>query len=173
MTTTPSSNLPFLSWRGTDVAGKDLKPLAPTDFGQPAAAQQLKPLTFADYVVGSKNVQKSPHEQLVEQTQKWVSQTFYGTILKQMHDSPFKSEIFDGGRGGQAFSGLMDQHLADRMAKGANNKLVKNIVRRIEARAAYAKQRKEQQGGQGSTTEDLNTAKMRKDGSDVTPALRA
>lgn len=160
------SNLNTNSWRGTDLAGQRLKPLTPADFGQPAEPAALKPLTFADYVVGSKDVQKTPHDQLVEQTQKWVSQTFYGTILKQMHESPFRSEVFDGGRGGQAFGGLMDQHLSDRMAKSANNKLVKNIVRRIEARMAYAKQ---QQGGQ---VDDPNTAKIRRD-SDVTTALRA
>src|ERR1700677_4317839 len=29
------------------------------------------------------------HEELVKQTQKWVSQTFYGELMKQMHNSPF------------------------------------------------------------------------------------
>jgi hypothetical protein len=148
-----------------ETAGRELKPLTPADFGQPAEPSALKPLTFADYVVGSKNAQKTPHEQLVEQTQKWVSQTFYGTILKQMHNSPFRSELFEGGRGGQAFSGLMDQHLADRMAKSANNKLVKGIVRRIEARTAYAQQAE----GQGTRDE----GQEKRSDSDVTSALRA
>ena len=82
-----------------------------------------------------------------------------------MHDSPFKSELFDGGRGGQAFGGLMDQQLSDRMAKGANNKLVNGIVRRIEARMAYAKQK------QGK--DDVNNAKIQRSQDDVAPALRA
>ena len=43
------------------------------------------------------------HDQLTQQAQKWVAQTFFGTLLKQMHDSPFKSELFSGGRGGEAF----------------------------------------------------------------------
>ena len=72
------------------------------------------------------------HDQLVKQTQRLVSQTFYGTMLKQMRDSPFKSKIFDGGRGGEAFSSLLDQHLADRMSRGAGGKLVNSIVRHIE-----------------------------------------
>jgi hypothetical protein len=96
---------------------------------------------------------KTPHEQLVDNTQKWVAQTFYGTILKQMHDSPFKSELFSGGRGGEAFSGLMDQHLTERMARAANNKLVKGIVRRIEARQAYAKQKANKEGMDATETE--------------------
>jgi Rod binding domain-containing protein len=70
---------------------------------------------------------------LVKQARVWVSQTFFGTLLKQMHDSPFKSELFSGGRGGQAFSSLFDQHLTQRMAGGKSaEKLVNSIVKKIE-----------------------------------------
>jgi Rod binding domain-containing protein len=82
---------------------------------------------------------QSDHDKLVKQAQIWVSQTFFGTLLKQMRQSPFKSELFSGGRGGQAYSELYDQHLADRMARGAGTKLVNSIVRKIEAKAAYRK----------------------------------
>ena len=78
------------------------------------------------------------HEQVVQQTQKWVSQTFFGQLLKQMRDSPFKSKMFDGGTGGEAFQQMADQHLADNMARGTGHKLVDAIVRRIEAKTAYA-----------------------------------
>src|ERR1700709_2318757 len=77
------------------------------------------------------------HERLTQQTQKWVSQTFFGTLLKQMHESPFKSQMFNGGTGGGAVQPLMDQHLADRMARASGKKLVGSIVRHIE-RAAVA-----------------------------------
>jgi Rod binding domain-containing protein len=80
------------------------------------------------------------HERIRKQTEKWVAQTFFGTLLKQMDDSPFKSEVFSGGRGGQAFSSLYHQQLADRVARGAGQKLVNSIVRRIEAKQAYQKQ---------------------------------
>src|SRR5689334_10737788 len=30
------------------------------------------------------------HERLVRQTQQWVGQTFFGVLLKQMRESPFK-----------------------------------------------------------------------------------
>ena|SRR5690348_6722458 len=79
-----------------------------------------------------RKAQPTRHDQLINQTQRLVSQTFYGTMLKQMRDSPFKSKIFDGGRGGEAFSSLLDQHLADRMSRGAGGKLVNSIVRHIE-----------------------------------------
>src|ERR1700677_1856270 len=74
----------------------------------------------------------SRHQQIVKQTQKWVAQSFYGTLLRQMRQDPFKSDLFDGGRGGQMFSELLDQHLSERMAGGAPNKLVNAIVKRIE-----------------------------------------
>lgn len=81
----------------------------------------------------------SQHQKVVQQTQKWVAQTFYGTLLKQARQSPFHSEKFDGGRGGEAFGALYDQHLADHMARGSGQKLVNAIARKIEARKAYGK----------------------------------
>src|ERR1700691_2043387 len=72
------------------------------------------------------------HDKLVKNAQKLVSQTFFGPMLKQMHNSPFKSKIFSGGRGGEVFGSLLDQHLADRMASGAAGKLVDSMVKRWE-----------------------------------------
>jgi Rod binding domain-containing protein len=82
------------------------------------------------------------HAQLVKQTQKWVAQTFYGTMLKQMRKSPFHSELFDGGRGGQVFHEMLDQKIADHMSRNAAPKLVDSIVQKIErgkATASYLK----------------------------------
>jgi Rod binding domain-containing protein len=81
----------------------------------------------------------SEHQQLVKQTQKWVAQTFYGTLLKQVRQSPFHSKLFEGGRGGEAFGALYDQQLAEHMARGTGQKLVNAIVNRIEAKRAYDK----------------------------------
>jgi Rod binding domain-containing protein len=74
------------------------------------------------------------HSLLTEQAQKWVGQTFFGTMLRQMRESPFKSDLFSGGRGGQAFAEMHDQHLAERMARGAGRSLATSIVRHIERR---------------------------------------
>ena len=76
--------------------------------------------------------------QLTRQAQRLVGQTFYGTLLKQMHNSPFKSKILDGGRGAEAFAPLMDQRLIDRMSKSAGKRLVQSIVRHIEHRQVGA-----------------------------------
>lgn len=86
----------------------------------------------------------SPHTRLQKEVQKWVAQTFFGAMLKQMHEGPFHSKLLDGGRGGQAFAGLYDQRLAEHMAQAAaGHRLVNSIVSKIErskeARAAYAK----------------------------------
>src|ERR1700685_4073489 len=72
------------------------------------------------------------HAAIVKQAQKWVSQTFYGNMLKQMRNSPFKSELFSGGRGGEAFNEMFDQQLADHMGKGAGKKLVHALVDHME-----------------------------------------
>lgn len=82
------------------------------------------------------------HDKLVKQTEKWVSQTFYGTLLKQMRQSPFHSDLMDGGNGGKMFASMLDQHLADHMSRHAGGKLVRAVVRKIEAGQAakrYAK----------------------------------
>ena len=88
------------------------------------------------------------HEQLVDQTRTWVAQTFFGTLLKQMRDSPFKSDLFSGGQGGETFASLHDQQLALHMTRGAGSKLVNGIVRRIEAATAYRQQSATKDKGQ-------------------------
>jgi len=69
---------------------------------------------------------------LFKTAQKWVGQTFFGTLLKQMHESPFKSDLWSGGRGGEAFSTLYDQHLAERMARASGRPLANSIVKHIQ-----------------------------------------
>jgi Rod binding domain-containing protein len=84
-----------------------------------------------------------PKNKLEKLARDLVGQTFFGTLLKQMHDSPFKSDLFGGGRGEQAFSPLYDQHLAQRMTRGAGDKLVRPIVKKFQKAAedAYRKQK--------------------------------
>jgi len=93
----------------------------------------------APSLVSKRPPDSSQHDQLVTQTQKWVAQTFFGTLLKQVRNSPFRSEMLDGGRGGQVFGSMYDQRMAEHMARGAGTKLVNSIVKRIEAKQAYQK----------------------------------
>jgi Rod binding domain-containing protein len=80
------------------------------------------------------------HAQIVDQVRKWVGLSFFGTMMKQMRQSPFRSQLMDGGRGGEAFGEMYDQQLAQRMGKGAGSKLINSIVKKIEAGKAYSKQ---------------------------------
>jgi Rod binding domain-containing protein len=56
-----------------------------------------------------------------------------------MREDPFKSDLFDGGRAGEAFGELYDQELTNHLTRGSGAKLVNSIVNRIEAKNAYAK----------------------------------
>jgi len=112
------------------------KPLDPL---KPAAAPPLVPLADGDedFAPGLPRHNAPAHDKVTETARKLVAQTFYGTLLKQMRNSPFKSELFEGGRGGQAFSPLLDQHLAEHMTRATDNHLVNAIARKLEGKAAY------------------------------------
>jgi hypothetical protein len=88
----------------------------------------------------TKRPKPSRHDQLVTQTEKWVATSFYGELLKQAHNSPFKSSMFSGGRGGEVFGAMQDQQIATQMTRGAGKKLVNAIVHSIEAKHAYGHQ---------------------------------
>jgi Rod binding domain-containing protein len=78
-------------------------------------------------------VDTTQHAQLDRLARVLVAQTFFGPMLRQMRNSPFKSELLEGGRGGQVFQAQLDQRLAERMAgAGSGNRLVRSIVRRLE-----------------------------------------
>jgi hypothetical protein len=116
------------------------KPLDPL---KPAGAPPLVPLADGDedFAPGLPRHNAPDAQDKVTQTaRKLVAQTFYGTLLKQMRNSPFKSELFEGGRGGQAFSPLLDQHLAEHMTRATDNHLVNAIARKLQGKAAYQQQ---------------------------------
>ena len=49
-----------------------------------------------------------------------------------MRNSPFRSDLLDGGEGGKAFESMYDERLSERMASDASDTLVQSIVRKIE-----------------------------------------
>ena len=67
---------------------------------------------------------------------QWVNQTFFGTLLKQARQSPLSegAHMFTGGRGGNAFGSLLDQHLSEGAGGGSAEKLVDALVNQIAAR---------------------------------------
>jgi hypothetical protein len=141
--------------------GAPKRTLKPLDLAQrpafPLNALELGGREQPKFVTGSlEKLQAVPvaHNDARKEAQTFVSQAFFGTLLKQMRNSPFKSEIFSGGRGGEAFGSLYDQQLAERMANGVGSKLVDSIVRKIEAAKAYRKTSKnviEKSGGSNAS----------------------
>ncbi len=132
-----------------------LRPLAAVDFssrtnapkfatGLAAALQPLESTKLLPMDKPEEADAQKQHQQLIDNAQKWVAQAFYSPILKQMRNSPFKSELFSGGRGEEAFGTLMDQHLTERMSRGSGKGLASAIVRKLEARRAYGEQTHEQ-----------------------------
>jgi Rod binding domain-containing protein len=100
--------------------------------------QQASRLASAESALGPSGSISPSDAKLEMAARQLVGATFFGTLLKQMHNSPFKSEIFSGGRGEEAFSPIMDQHLIERMSRGTGEKLVKAIVKRFHRNAAEA-----------------------------------
>jgi len=134
-----------------------LKPLDTNGNGRPVPPTALLPLAETQYQHANSRQPQTEHEKIEAQARKWVSQTFYGAMLKQMRESPFKSELFSGGRGGQAFSTLLDQHLADHMSRASGSKLVNALTRKLEAKAGYQKQGASKTN---SNTDNPNTMRM-------------
>jgi Rod binding domain-containing protein len=105
------------------LAMKRPKPAAHTRHGRTHRSAGLDP--------------QSKHRDVTEQAAKWVAQTFYGQLLKQMHNSPFKNPKFEGGKGGEAFGQMFDQQIADKMSRGVGRKLVNSLAKKIEGKRAY------------------------------------
>lgn len=158
----------------------ELAPLKAADFASaqphlPSEKPLLMPLNDLDFVPGSRTPQTSENDRLATEAERWVAQTFFGTLLKQSRNSPFKSELFSGGRGGDAFGTVLDQELANRMAHGAGKQLVDSIVRSIQAARAYREQQPMQQPASEPKQDSLKTPKgydFSKVRIHVAPALR-
>lgn len=74
---------------------------------------------------------ETPRERQIRQVAaSLVAQTFYGPMFRMMRESPFRSEVMNGGRGGEAFATLLDQQLVSRMSR-RSDPLVDAIVRRL------------------------------------------
>ncbi len=83
-------------------------------------------------MIESTHIHPSVADQLRPVARQWVGQTFFGTMLKQARESSFAEDSpLSGGRGGQAFGSLLDQHLSEGAAGGAGDRLVESLVRRL------------------------------------------
>jgi hypothetical protein len=101
----------------------------------------------------AKSTPLTQEQQVAEQSRKWVAQTFYGTLLKQLRNSPFKSDVLSGGRGAQAFGPMVDQNMVDRLSRSTGKKLIESLTKSMMKKAAKkAAKQQEQQGGTNVST---------------------
>ena len=79
------------------------------------------------------------NDELTKNAQQLVAQSFFGTLLKQAQKSPFHSDLFEGGKGGEAYQEMFNQKLAEHMAHGVGSKIVRQLVHKFHAGKAYQK----------------------------------
>ncbi|MHC4429988.1 MAG: hypothetical protein ACYS0D_15525 [Planctomycetota bacterium] len=70
-------------------------------------------------------------QQLRSAAEQLVASSFIQPILAQLRESPFAAGPFAPGLTERQFAPLLDQHLADRIVRGANLPLVDVIVERL------------------------------------------
>ena len=75
-------------------------------------------------------------QQIGEAGDQLVSTAFVLPLLSQLRDSPFKSEMFDGGQAEQIFGQQLDTILADRITSSANFGISDALVRQFDPAAA-------------------------------------
>ena len=64
----------------------------------------------------------------------FVSQAFYMPLLKELRENPFQTDTskqLSGGRGGEAFGAMLDEHRAKHLAGSTDSGLVDAITRKI------------------------------------------
>jgi len=70
-------------------------------------------------------------QQVRQAATKFVSSAFVKPVLEMMHESPFAEEPFKPNAAQRRFTPLLDQHMADRITRGANFPLVDRIVEQV------------------------------------------
>ena len=97
-----------------------------------AVAQNAFSKALNEEVSKRKPLDPKQAERLKQSSETLVNQFFMGSMLKQMRSNPFKDEMFSGGKGGAAYAGLFDRHLAENAGGGVAKKLVKSMVKQYE-----------------------------------------
>jgi Rod binding domain-containing protein len=90
------------------------------------------------------SVAKPDEDQQVRKlAEQLVSQTFFGTLMRQMRNSPWKDTVLSGGRGGEAFQQMHDQEMIMRMGRSAGKQLVNALVEQMMGQKARQQRAKD------------------------------
>ncbi len=116
----PPASIDITSFAGLDRIGQS----------QPRSDRAVAAHAF-DRALDAARTQESQDARLREATEQLVGQALFLPLLKQARDTAFKSDLFHGGRGEEAFGAQLDMTLADRMARRDAQGLVDSIVQQI------------------------------------------
>ena len=83
-----------------------------------------------DQLLASKSERSDPAR---ESAQKLVGMALFLPLLKQMQNSPFKTDVFHGGRGEEVFTQQLHMTLADRLGQRMGGQLVDAVAERMQA----------------------------------------
>ena len=100
---------------------------------------ELKSQTAALLAHARRHTKLDPHDELTQKAQDLVAQSFFGTLLKQASQSPFHSDMFEGGKGGAAYQEMFNQKMAEHMSRGVGSKIVRPLIHKFQAGKAYQK----------------------------------
>jgi len=111
----------------TSMFAPPASPSAAVRAGQATGFEDFMRVSFDRYGSAS----ESRDQQAKNAANQLLSVAFIKPMLAQMHQSPFKSELFHGGQGEKVFQEHLDTVLADRIATRMNVSLGDAIYRRI------------------------------------------
>lgn len=104
-----------------------------------------------EHLTSTSLAKMTPTERAIhKKSSELLGQVFFAPILAKMHESPFKTEISSGGRGGEAFAPMMDAlmikkvvpptgHLVQRFA----GNILHHLKAQEKAKEVFAKQKEE------------------------------
>jgi Rod binding domain-containing protein len=107
-----------------DILNASTNPLA--QIATQGLGQTDRADSFADQLARAAG--SNDPDQMRKTAEQLVGMTFFLPLLKMARESPFKTELFHGGQGEEAFGAQLDEVLADRLGHRAGNGLVDAIV---------------------------------------------
>lgn len=67
-------------------------------------------------------------------TGEFVGDIFYGTLLREMQQSKFKTKYLSGGRAEEAFRGQLSMEIAKRIGRSGNDPVARRLFESISKR---------------------------------------
>lgn len=96
----------------------------------PAQLSAMMPLRDAQFHGVTSRPGTSNTEQLRENFNQFVGETFFGQMLKAMRSTVGKPAYFHGGRTEEVFQGQLDQHLAEHLTETSAAKIADPMFER-------------------------------------------